>query len=311
MAQELKPPAAGTKLGAGDAVMLATAFLFGSSFPIAKPVLPIMDPAFFAASRYLVAGIALFAWLALRGQRLSAAGADWRLLLFCAAVFGVFQVGWSFALSLTNASVGAIFVATSPLWGTLLATLDGQRLRALGWFGIVLAFCGVALVINNSLSALTIEFGSLSSSLLWLAIAFLWAFFVARSPPLVGQLGAIRMFAWVMVLAAAMAAPLAAWGALATPWEQMRPVLWLNYLYTALFTAALALALWNVGLARLGVTRTMIYMYMVPLFAIAIAVIFLGESMTPARWIGAAAVIAGIAITRAAATGPAAPAAEP
>lgn len=303
MAEKLKSPAAaGARLGAGDAVMLLTAFLFGSSFPIAKPVLPVMDPVLFAASRYLVAGLALFAWLALRRKRMDIRGVDWKLLLLCAATFGVFQASWSYALSLTNASVGAIFVATSPLWGTVLATIDGHRLRPAGWFGIVLAFCGVALVINNSMTAITIDFGSLFSSLMWLGIAFLWAYFVAKSPPLVAQLGAIRMFAWVMIIAAILIGPLAIWGAFQTPWEQMRPVLWLNYLYTALFTAALALALWNVGLARLGVTRTMIYMYMVPLFAIAIAVVFLGEHMTMARWIGAAAVLCGIAVTRRAAS---------
>jgi drug/metabolite transporter (DMT)-like permease len=304
MAEKLgTAPAASGKLGVGDAVMLLTAFLFGSSFPFAKSVLPVMDPAFFSASRYGLAGLVLFGWLALRRQKLSARNADLRLLIFCAACFALFQTVWAFALSLTNASVGAIFVATSPLWGTILATIGGQRMRPSGWLGIVLAFCGVALVINNSLAAVTVDFGSLASSLLWLFTAFVWAFFVAISPPLVAQLGATRMFAWVMVIAAMFMAPLAVWGGLHnTPWEQMRPVLWLNYLYTAIFTAALALALWNVGLARLGVTRTMIYMYMVPLFAIAIAVLFLGEHMTPARWIGAAAVLAGIAITRRAAS---------
>lgn len=293
--------ASSAKLGVGDAVMLFTAFLFGSSFPFAKSVLPIMDPATFSASRYFIAGLALFGWLAIRGQSPKATGVNRRLLLLCAACFALFQTLWAFSLSFTNASVGAIFVATSPLWGTILATLSGYRLRPIGWFGIALAFCGVALVINNSLDAITVDFGSLASSLLWLFTAFLWAFFVAKSPPLVAQMGATRMFAWVTVIAAIFMAPLAIWGALHTPWEQMRPVLWLNYFYTAIFTAALALALWNVGLARLGVTRTMIYMYMVPLFAIAIAVLFLGEHMTAARWIGAAAVLMGIAITRRAA----------
>ena len=304
MAEKLgiPPGSSNTKLGMGDAVMLFTAFLFGSSFPFAKSVLPVMDPAFFSASRYGVAALVLFAWLAFRRQPLGLGAADRKLLILCALVFGLFQTTWAFTLSLSNASVGAIFVATSPLWGTILATIDGHRLRPVGWFGIALAFCGVALVINNSLNGITVDFGSLSTSLLWLFTAFLWAFFVAKSPPLVAQLGATRMFAWVMLLAVVAMTPLAIWGGLHTPWEQMRPVLWLNYFYTAIFTAALALALWNVGLTRLGVTRTMIYMYMVPLFAIAIAVLFLGEHMTVARWMGAAAVLTGIAITRRAAS---------
>jgi len=294
-------PVASSSLGTGDAVMLFTAFLFGSSFPFAKSVLPVMDPALFSGTRYGIAGLALFGWLALRGQSLKPRGVDRRLLLLCAFTFAFFQTMWAFSLSLTNASVGAIFVATSPLWGTILATLGGERLKSIGWFGIVLAFCGVALVINNSLHEITVDFGSLASSLMWLFTAFLWAFFVAKSPPLVAQLGATRMFAWVMSLATLFMTPLAIWGGMHTPWQEMRPLLWFNYFYTALFTAALALALWNVGLARLGVTRTMIYMYMVPLFAILIAVLFLGEHMTAARWIGAAAVLTGIAITRRAA----------
>ena len=295
-------PAGGSKLGVGDAIMLLTAFLFGSSFPIAKAILPVLDPALFAAARYGLAGLALFSWLGLRGQDLRPRGANRRLLLACAAIFAVFQLTWAYLLSLTNASVGAIFMATSPLWGIVLAMIGGERLRPLGWLGIVLAFLGVALVINNSLSALTIEFDSLFVSLLWLFIAFLWAFFVAKSPPLVAQLGATRMFAWVIVLASLLMAPVAIWSGWDTAWDRLTPLIWGKFFYTALFTAALALALWNIGLARLGVTRTMIYMYMVPLFAIGIAVLFLGEHMTAARWIGAAAVLAGIAITRRAAS---------
>ncbi|MGE0153893.1 MAG: DMT family transporter [Reyranellaceae bacterium] len=289
-------------VGAGDAIMLLTAFLFGSSFPVAKSILPIVDPALFAAARYGLAGLVLFGWMGLRQRRLRVAGADIGLLLLCAAVFAFFQLIWAYLLSRTNASVGAIFMATSPLWGTLLATLGGERLKPLGWLGIALAFLGVALVINNSLHAVTVDFDSLAVSLLWLLIAFLWAFFVAKSPPLVAQLGATRMFAWVIVAASLMMAPVALWSGGDTAWGQVTPLVWAKFLYTALFSAALALALWNIGLVRLGITRTMIYMYMVPLFAIGIAVLFLGEHMTLARWIGAASVLAGIALTRKAAS---------
>lgn len=303
MAEDLKaaarPPA---PIGAGDAIMLLTAFLFGSSFPVAKAILPIFDPALFAACRYGLAGLVLFLWLGLRRRDLRPAGADRGLLLLCAAVFAVFQLVWSYLLSRTDASVGAIFMATSPLWGTILAMIGGERLRPLGWLGLALAFLGVALVINNALTEVTIDFSSLSISLLWLFIAFLWAFFVARSPPLVAQLGATRMFAWVIVLGALMMVPAAIWFGRDMEWERMTPLAWAKFLYVALCSGALALALWNIGLARLGITRTMIYMYMVPLFAIGVAVLFLGEHMTAARWIGAAAVLAGIAITRKAAS---------
>ena len=49
----------------GDAVMFGTAMLLGSSYPFAKDVLAVMSPLLYSASRYFVAGLFLFAVLAL------------------------------------------------------------------------------------------------------------------------------------------------------------------------------------------------------------------------------------------------------
>lgn len=289
---------AGSGIGWVDGMMLFTAFLFGSSFPFAKPLMAAMDPLFYSASRYLLGAAVVFAILRLRGRRMGLAGADRRLLLMMAAVFAVFQFGWAFALSRSNASVGAIFMATSPVFGALLASLGGQRLRPVGWVGIALAFAGVLLVINNSLDGITITLGSLFVNALWLVNAMLWAVYIAKSWPLIGALGPARMFAWIMLVGGLLMLPVGLWGGLQMNWADMAPHLWLNYLYTALITSTFATTLWNVGMRRLGITRTMIYMYLVPIFAVGIAVVFLGEPMTLARSLGAAAVLGGIWITR-------------
>jgi O-acetylserine/cysteine efflux transporter len=283
-------------------MMLFTALLFGSSFPFAKPIMTAMDPMFYSASRYLLGALVVFAALKLRGLPLGLGKVDRKLLLLCCVSFALFQGDWAFALSRSNASVGAIFMATSPIFGALLASLGGQRLRPAAWAGIALAFCGVLLVINNSLSNITITLGSLAINALWLANAMMWAFYSARSWPLITAMGPARMFAWVMLISALLMLPLGVWGGLQMDWPNFPQHLWLNYLYTALVTSTFAATLWNIGMRRLGITRTMIYMYLVPIFAVAIAVIFLGEAMTLARSLGAIAVLAGIYITRRAAS---------
>ena len=292
----------GAKLGWTDAMMLFTAVLFGSSFPFAKPMMPAMDPVFYAFSRYLLGALVIFAVLKLRGYKLGLGTADRKLLLLCCIVFATFQADWAFTLSRSNASVGAIFMATSPIFGALLASLAGHRLRPIAWLGIFLAFCGVLLVINNSLSEVTVTFGSLFIDFLWLVNSCLWAFYVARSPRLIASLGPARMFAWVMLISAVLLAPLGLWGGLHMDWPNFPHSLWLNFLYTALITGALASTFWNIGMKRLGITRTMIYMYLVPIFAVTIAVIFLGEPLTVARTLGGVAVLTGIYITRRAAS---------
>ncbi len=296
------PTPAGAKLGWADGMMLFTAIVFGSSFPVAKPILPAMDPFFYAAARYLLGAAAVFLYLRLRGARLGLDHVDRKLLAVCCISFAVFQGNWAFDLTHTNASVGPIFMATSPIFGALLAHLAGQRLRPLGWIGIALAFCGVLLVINNSLSAITVTFDSLLYDGLWLANAILWAVFAARSPKLIATLGPVRMSAWLMLSTAILLGPLAIWGGLQTNWPAFPPLLWLNFLYTSLITAGLASIFWNIGIGRLGITRTMIYMYLVPIFAVGMAVIFLGEDLTAARTLGGIAVLSGIYITRRAAS---------
>jgi O-acetylserine/cysteine efflux transporter len=251
---------AGSSIGWIDGMMLFTSLLFGSSFPFAKPIMAAMDPLFYSSSRYLLGALVLFAVLKLRGLPLGLGGVDRKLLLVCCASFALFQGDWAFALSRSNASVGAIFMATSPIFGALLASLGGQRLRPIAWAGIALAFCGVLLVINNSLSGITITLGSLAINALWLTNAMMWAFYSARSWPLISVMGPARMFAWVMLISAILLMPLGIWGGLNMDWPGFPQHLWLNYLYTTLITSTFAAMLWNVGMRRLGITRTMIYM---------------------------------------------------
>ena len=291
----------GFHLSRADGIMLICALLYGSSFPFAKPLLPHLDAVFYSSTRYLLAAALLFAILLVTRQGLLGRAMLWPRLLACALLFAVFQASWSVALSLTNASVGAVFVATSPLFGALLAHFSGHRLKPSGWIGIAIAFAGVFCVINNSFTGITIAFGSLAADGLWLLVAFMWALFVARSIPLVMTLGPTRSFAWIMMLAGLVLLPVGLWRGSMDAVLAMPAVLWVNFVYTAFFPGAIASLLWNLGLRRLGVTRTMIYMYLVPVFAILIAVVFLGEHFALAQAVGTMAVLGGVAITRRAA----------
>ena len=78
---------------------------------------------------------------------------DW-LPLFLLSLVGValFQACWGLAMARSAPSVGSIVMTTTTAFSAILAWFGGRRLPALGWAGIVLAFAGVVLVVNNSLS---------------------------------------------------------------------------------------------------------------------------------------------------------------
>ena len=158
-------------------MMFGTTLLMGSSYPFAKDVLTVMSPLLYSASRYLVASLFLFALLSLIGVSL-------------------FQACWGLAMARSAPSVGSIVMTTTTAFSAILAWLGGRRLPALGWTGIVIAFTGVVLVVNNSLTRLTLSFGSLDGTLLWVLAAFAWALYVDRCAPYNLRLGALPVMAW-------------------------------------------------------------------------------------------------------------------
>ena len=57
--------------------------------------------------------------------------------------------------------------------------------------------------------------------------------------------------------------------------------------------------LWYTAVQRIGAARTAIYSNVVPIVAMTVAAVWLGEPLTPAKLTGAAAVVGGVALTKA------------
>jgi O-acetylserine/cysteine efflux transporter len=291
--------AARSLFGPGDAIMLATVMMFGSTFPVAKPLMAVMDPFLFAFTRFLIAGTLLFAVLRLRGRDLSIARADVPELVLLGCIgFAMFSGLWGLALSLTIASKAAIIMATSPAWGALIATVRGQPAPPLAWAGLALAFAGVALVINNSFAELTIGGGTFTGDIMWVGLAFLWALYSNRVQAPMAKHGPTKTLAWAMLFGSLLLSPIGIWGGLHQDFAAIAPHLWINYAYQAVVAAAIAMLTYNVAVRLLGVTRAIVYMYLVPVFAVIISVIFLGERFTAAMGVGALCVLTGIALTQ-------------
>src|SRR5690348_6548861 len=177
--------------------MLVTALLMGSSYPVAKDVLAVMSPLLYSSSRYLIAGLFLLAALAVRRQPLGLPRRDWLpLMLLSLLGVTVFQACWGYGIAHTSPSVGSIIMTTTTTFAAIFAWMQGRRLSALGWTGIAVAFTGVLLVVNNSLSRFTIAVDNLQGAAFWLIAAFCWALYVDRSVTYNLRLGALRVVAW-------------------------------------------------------------------------------------------------------------------
>lgn len=283
----------------GDALMLGTALLMGSSYPFAKDVLAVMSPLLYSASRYLIAALFLFAVLALRRRPIALSRRDWVPMILLSIVgVTIFQACWGLAMARSAPSVGSIVMTTTTAFSAILAWFAGRRLSALGWAGIAVAFAGVVLVVNNSLTRFTLSFGSLDGTLLWMVSAFAWALYVERGAPYSQRLGALQVMAWTTLIGSLILLPFALVFNSLDEFARLDDRLLGFWLYTAIFPVGVAFLGLTAGLERLGVSRVMVYMYLIPVAGVGLSAAFFGDPLTAARVIGGLIVLLGVILTR-------------
>jgi O-acetylserine/cysteine efflux transporter len=283
----------------GDVMVLGATMLMGSSYPFAKEVLAVMSPLLYGASRYLVAGLVLFAMMALMRRPMGLARRDWvPIMLLSLTGVSLFQACWGLAMARSAPSVGSIVMTTATAFSAILAWFGGRRLPTLGWAGIVIAFAGVVLVVNNSLEAVTLSLGNLEGALIWLLSAFAWALYVERCAPYNLRLGALRVMAWTTLLGALFLLPIALAFDSLHEFALLDDRLLSFWLYTGIFPVGIAYLGISAGLDRLGVSRVMVYMYLIPVAGVGLSAAFFGDPLTAARLLGGLIVLLGIILTR-------------
>ena len=73
---------------------------------------------------------------------------------------------------------------------------------------------------------------------------------------------------------------------------------WAAFGFSTILSGGVAFSLWYQGVKRIGVTRTVVYHYLVPFIAVLFAAFFLGERITLSQIVGGAAIISGVALVQ-------------
>ncbi len=292
----------------GDIYLLGTIFLWGNTFPTAKIVLTGLPPTVFVATRFVLASMMLLLILRMRGSLVLPRRQELPALVIMGFIgITLNQTIWSFGLTLTTASKAAVLIATAPIFTNLIVivrralgrggSLDG-RLGMLAWCGILLSFGGVFLVLNNSLTSITLGGGTLLGDLCFLAAALLWALYSVLATPYLASMGALRVSSWSLLFGSIGLVPLAVFGlGDVSPALVTLPVI-ASFLFTSIGSAALGNLWWYEGISRLGVARSAVYSYLIPVVAVISSTLLLDEEFTAIQALGALVVLAGVAITR-------------
>lgn len=280
-------------------LLLSLAILWGSAFAIIKVALETIAPEWTVALRIVLATCVLLpaAWLA--GQSLPRGRRHWAwiaALAVCGNIAPFYAVSWG--QQHISSSLAGILMGFIPLATLLLAHIfvPGEKLTLARGTGFLLGFAGLLLIMgHDALSTIETSGIRLWAELAVLTGAFLYAAnnIIARRAP---SLPVLAKSASVALLSAAIAPPLAVIS-MPTPFADASPASLIAVLALGLFPTALATIIFFKLVEKAGPSFTSLTSYLVPVVALSIGIVMMGEQAAPEMLGGLALILCGIALS--------------
>jgi drug/metabolite transporter (DMT)-like permease len=294
------PASEGERRFPPDLAIVLLVLIWGSNFSVVKAALSEFSPLAFNATRFALASVVLAVFLWTTGTRLSFDRRDVSRLLGLGLLGNVlYQVLFIYGIDGTRAGNAALMLSTVPLVVTILSVaLRHESISATGWGGVLLSISGIAVILWGSSRG--VQFGSdtLRGDVMTLAAAVGWSVYTVLSSPYVQKYGALpvtTLTLWTGTVGLlAVSAPALA----AQEWGSVSPGAWSGLAFSGVLSIALAYILWYYGVRHLGSSRTAVYSNTVPVVALLVAWLTLGEVPTWAQVGGTAMILGGIGLSR-------------
>ena len=284
-----------------DLVALLVVTIWGVSFTLKKFALEEIDVTAFMAVRYagmLALAWAVLAWRRARGRPPGIARSDVARTIVAGIIgYAIYIPMSTVGLSLTTPFATTLLMGTSPLFAALMLAYAGtERMTRHHVVGMLVAFAGLVVFLWPKLGLAVHAAGI--GDLLVLASAAGFAAYSIVSKPLGGRYAFPVVVAHTCAAGALPIVALTAPAALAYDWSRLSPTGWLTLAWTVVVPVYLAWGLWAWAVARAGVGRTSVLMYLVPVIGAVTAYLLFGESFDAAKLGGAALILGGLVLAR-------------
>lgn len=282
--------------------MLLVSLIWGVNFSMMKFALGSLTPFALTAIRFLLASVVL--WMVARWLEPDArvpARVGWALAGLGVVGNTLYQMGFINGLARTTAGNSSLLIASTPLMTAVVgAALGAERVTRAVAAAILIGTTGLVLVVVGHGEGLSFSTTTLPGDVMTLSAVFCWALF---------SHGARRVGAAVSPLQVAVYTTLGGTPGLVVAglsdlgrldWGAVSLATWGAVLYSAVLSIVFCYVVWNHSLSRIGANRTAIYGITTPLFALTAAALMLGERPTAGQLVGAALILASVAVNIAA-----------
>ena len=278
---------------AAVAFALATIYLvWGSTYLAIRVTDRTMPPLLMSSVRFLIAGVALYAFAA-RGRARPTLREWWAAAIVGAALLLVGNGGVAWVETRLESGLAALIVAIVPLWVALMdRAFFGRRLSAAAIAGLVIGFAGVALLVHpggggNVLAMLAL----VGTTAAWAGGSLYARGAALPESPLLSA--AMQMLAASVFLGIAGLAKGETRGIHADSFST-KPVIAFVYLVLVGSLIAFSAYAWLLKNVRISVVAT--YAFVNPVVAVALGTVFLNEAIGWSTLAAGAAIVVAVVL---------------
>lgn len=197
------------------------------------------------------------------------------------------------SLLYTTATIGSIVVNTNPIFIALLSSLvHKEKMGVKKILGIFISFSGLCIVITSGEPGSIVTSGStIYGAIVMLLAALCWAVYTVAGKQILKEYSAIASTTITFIIGTLCFLPLLAANQLP---ESVSAAGWFSVFYLGIGSGVLGYLLYNQALSKLEASEAGVFLYTIPIFAMVLSAVFLGEVLTWTIIAGAALVIYGI-----------------